>query len=617
MSEIPPAASPSRVIDPLRAFVDELARSGTREAVICPGSRSTPLALALHAHPGIRTRVLLDERAAGFFALGLARASGRPVAILCTSGTAAVNLAPAVVEAFLGRVPLVVLTADRPPELRDRGAAQTIDQIRLYGPQVKWFVEVPVLDATEDLLAHARSLAGRAVATTLAAPRGPVHLNFPFREPLIPAGPLGPIADEPRDRTVLPGPGAAFLEVLTGRPNLPPEEFGRLAGRLAEIERGLIVAGPQDDPALPEALARLAAATGYPILADPLSQARLGTHDLSHVLAAGDLITRPGRWIDAHRPEIVLRFGAMPTSKPILEMLRSARPALLIVDGGGGWREPALLPATFVHAEEVSVALGLVDAVAAARARAGAAKAGQQASSWAADWLAADAAARAAIWAWLARPEVAAEAFEPRPFTLLADLMPDGGILWAGSSMPVRDMDAYLPAGPRAVRCFANRGANGIDGVVSSALGAAAAETGPVVLVVGDLSFLHDLNALVAARLHGLSATIVLVNNDGGGIFSFLPQAAAVDPGVGLPDAYEELFGTPHGVDFGPIVGALGGVHTVVEASELRDVLTASIGTPGVRVLEIRTDRARNLSLHREAAAAVAAALADPAGADH
>ena len=614
MSENPPA--PSMVIDPLRAFVDELARSGIREAVICPGSRSTPLALALHAHSGIRTRVLLDERAAGFFALGLARATGRPVAVLCTSGTAAVNSSPAVVEAFLGRVPLVVLTADRPPELRDRGAAQTIDQVRLYGTQVKWFAEVPVLNATEDLLAHARSLAGRAVATALASPRGPVHLNFPFREPLIPAGPLGPMADDPRDRMVLPGPGAAFVEVLPGKPALPPEESGRLAGRLAGVERGLIVAGPQDDPALPGALARLAAATGYPILADPLSQVRMGPHDRSHVIAAGDLITRPGRWIDAHRPEIVLRFGAMPTSKPILEMLRAARPALLIVDGGGGWREPALLPATFVHADEVSVARGLADAVAGARGRAGAPMVPDPASRWTADWLAADAAAQAAIRAWLAGPEVEPAPFEPRPFTLLADLMPDGGILWAGSSMPVRDMDAYLPTGPRAVRCFANRGANGIDGLVSSALGAAAAETGPVVLVVGDLSFLHDLNALVAARLHGLSATIVLLNNDGGGIFSFLPQAAAVDPGVGLPDAYEELFGTPHGVDFGPIVGALGGVHKVVEAGELRDVLAASIGAPGVRVLEMRTERVRNVSLHREAAAAVAAALAGLTGSD-
>jgi 2-succinyl-5-enolpyruvyl-6-hydroxy-3-cyclohexene-1-carboxylate synthase len=286
-------------------------------------------------------------------------------------------------------------------------------------------------------------------------------------------------------------------------------------------------------------------------------------------------------------------------------MLQAVRPGLVVVDGGGGWRESGLLPATFIHADEAGFADGLAEVL----ARHDAGRAAAHESVWAAEWLAADEAATAALTAWLERPPVSDEPFEPRPFTLLADLVPDGGILWSGSSMPVRDMDAYLPSGPRAIRCYSNRGANGIDGVVSSALGAAAADTGPVVLVVGDLSFLHDLNALVAARLHGLSATIVLINNDGGGIFSFLPQASADDPGVGLPDAFEDLFGTPHGVDFGPIVRALGGAHAVVGPAELRDALAGSIGAPGVRVLEVRTERARNLALHRQAAAAVAAAL--------
>jgi 2-succinyl-5-enolpyruvyl-6-hydroxy-3-cyclohexene-1-carboxylate synthase len=613
MNGRPPAtasAASSERVEPLRVFVDELVRAGLRDAVICPGSRSTPLALALHAHSGLRCRVLLDERAAGFFALGLAKASRRPVAVLCTSGTAAVNLAPAIVEAFHGRVPLVVLTADRPPELRDRGAAQTIDQTRLYGTQVKWYAEVPVLDDTPDQRAHVRSLAGRAAAEALAVPCGPVHLNFAIREPLIPAGPLGPLPDDPRDQAVLAGSGKPFVDAMAGRSMLSVEELAPLATRLAATERGLIVAGPQDDPAFPVAVARLAAATGYPILADPLSQVRVGPHDRSHVVATGDLLVRPGEWIDAHRPEIVLRFGAMPTSKPILQMLQAVRPALVVVDGGGGWREPALLPATFVHADDAAFAEGLAEALTPT----GAGRAAAPSSTWAAEWLAADAAAGEALARWLAGPAVAAEPFEPRPFGLLADLIPDGGILWAGSSMPVRDMDAYLPCSPRAIRCLANRGANGIDGVVSSALGAAAAETGPVVLVVGDLSFLHDLNALVTARLHGLAATIVLVNNDGGGIFSFLPQASADDPAVGLPDAYEELFGTPHGVDFGPIVRALGGEHRVVGSGDLRRALCDAIGAPGVRVLEIRTERARNVALHREAAAAVAAALGAVAG---
>jgi 2-succinyl-5-enolpyruvyl-6-hydroxy-3-cyclohexene-1-carboxylate synthase len=596
----------------MRAFVDELSRAGITDAVICPGSRSTPLALALRAHPGFRCRVLLDERAAGFFALGLAKASRRPVAVLCTSGTAAANLAPAVIEAFHGRVPLVVLTADRPPELRDRGAPQTIDQLRLYGSQVKWFVDVPVVGSGADQLAHVRSLAGRAAATALAAPRGPVHLNFALREPLIPATPLGPLGDDPSDNPILPQEGRSFTGAIAGLPVLCSGDMAALADRLAATERGLIVAGPQDDPDLAAPLARLAAATGYPILADPLSQVRVGPHARSLVVATGDLLARPGRWIDAHRPELVIRFGAMPTSKPILQMLQATRPALLVVDGGGGWRESALLPATLVHADEALLADGLA---AELRGRRGVEDSAAATSTWTADWLAADRAAAGALAGWLARAPASTEPFEPRPFSLLADLMPDGGIIWAGSSMPARDMDAYLPGGPRPIRCYSNRGANGIDGVVSSALGAAAANTGPVVLVVGDISFLHDLNALVAARLHHLSATIVLINNDGGGIFSFLPQGAMDDPGVGLPDAYEELFGTPHGIDFGPIVRALGAEHSVADSSGLAEAIARSIGAEGVQVIEIRTERARNLELHREATACVAAALDALAGA--
>jgi 2-succinyl-5-enolpyruvyl-6-hydroxy-3-cyclohexene-1-carboxylate synthase len=580
----------SEMLDPLRLFVDQLARAGVREAVICPGSRSTPLALALRAHSGLRCRVLPDERAAGFFALGLARASGRAVAVLSTSGTAAVNLAPAVVEALLGRVPLIVLTADRPPELRDRGAAQTIDQIQLYGTHVKWYSEVPVLDESPDLLAHARSLAGRAVAVAMSEPRGPVHLNFALREPLIPTKPLGAV----------PGTQPPFTSAMVGKRKLAAGELAALAALLRSTERGLILAGPQDDPTLAPALGHLAAATGYPILADPLSQLRVGPHDRSHVVARGDLIVRPGRWIADHKPQLVIRFGAMPTSKPILEMLRESSPTQLVVDGAGGWREAAFIRTTFIHADEVMFADGLAEALAGPQATE---------STWTADWLTADRKASEALADWLAGQAVASEPFEPRPFVFLPDLLPDGGILWAGNSMPVRDMDTYLPSGPRAIRCFSNRGANGIDGVVSTALGAAAAECGPVVLVVGDLSFLHDLNALVAARLHKLSATIVLTNNDGGGIFSFLPQAASDDAGVGLPDAYEELFGTPHGTDFGPIVTALGATHAVVEPAGLRAALAESIGAPGVQVLEVRTERSRNLALHREAASVVAEAL--------
>ena len=608
----------------LRAFVDELVRAGMRDVIVCPGSRSTPLALALRAHPGMRVRVLADERAAGFFAVGLARAAGRPTGVLVTSGTAAANLLPAAVEATLGRVPIVLLTADRPPELRDRGAPQAIDQVRLFGVHAKWSAELPLLDGTPETRRHARSVAGRAVATARAGPAGAVHVNLPFREPLVPDGDLVPHGVAEDD------PTRPFTEVVAGPRTLAPPAMAGLARRLAGASRGLIMAGPQDDPDLPAALARLADATGFPILADALSGVRCGRHDRSHVIARGDLLCRPGAWRDAHLPDLVIRFGAFPTSRWLLALLQAAAPDQLVVDGDEGFREPALLPATFVHADASLTAAALADAI-TGQARARGARDAQDvsagagtgttaesrvgdaagvASTWRDGWLAADRAADAALAAWLAGVESRGEAFEGAPFAHLGELLPDGAILWAGSSMPVRDLDAWLPSCDRAIRPLANRGANGIDGVVSSALGAAAAGMGHVTLVVGDLSFLHDLNALAAARLHGLAATIVLVNNDGGGIFSFLPQASADAPGAGLPARFEELFGTPQGIDFGPVVKALGGVHRSVSARGLRTALAESLVATGISVLELRTERARNVELHQQAAAAVAGAIA-------
>jgi 2-succinyl-5-enolpyruvyl-6-hydroxy-3-cyclohexene-1-carboxylate synthase len=590
----------------LRGFVHELVAAGVTDAVVCPGSRSTPLALAMRAHPGLRVRVLLDERSAGFFALGLAKATRRPPVVITTSGTAAANVLPAVVEASLARVPLVVLTADRPPELRDRGAAQAIDQDHLFGRHAKWFAELPLLDGTDVTRRHARSVAARAVATSLAGPAGPVHLNAPFREPLVPDGALGPLGDQ----------GDAASPVIAGRRSLEADEVAALARRLAAVERGVIVAGPQDDPALPAALSALAAALDWPVFADPLSLVRCGPHDRSRVVARGDLLLRPGPWRDAHVPDLVLRVGAMATSKPLLTLLEEHRPEIVVVDGDGGWREPAVLPVTMVHADATATALALAEELAPAKALAGRGLAGRVAEPatgpgrWPASWLVADRAAESAMRDWLAATTSVGAPFEGAPFADLGDLLPDGAILWTSSSMPVRDLDAWLPAGSRAIRPLANRGANGIDGVVSSAVGAAASGT-PTVLVIGDVALLHDLSGLVAARLHGLALTIVVVSNDGGGIFSFLPQATADRPDAGLPAHFEELFGTPHGIDLGPLVAALGAAHRVVGAADLRPALAASIGTPGVQVLELRTDRVRNVDLHRDAAAVVQAALAE------
>ena len=577
----------------LRAIVDELVAAGISDVVICPGSRSTPMALALRSHPSVRVWMHLDERAGAFFALGLAKGSRRCTAILATSGTAVVNFMPAVVEARHAKVPLILLTADRPPELRDRGAPQAIDQDHLYGRFSKWYAEVAVSDAAATMESHIRSVIARAVATAGAAPAGPVQLNLPFREPLIPDGPLEPgAATETSAATEASAP-----MVISGTRHVGDGEMAAIALRVTQASRGLIVCGPLDIVGFPDAVAALAAATGFPILADALSNVRAGPHDRSAVIPMHNALLRSAGFVAAHVPDLVVRFGGTPTSKVLVETLQGWAAPQIVVDDGG-WNETTLLPTTMVQAEPIAFSTALtasIDALAADRAEA-----------WSASWHRADAVAKDARLRWLAALE---EPFEGAIFNLLAEVLPDGTMLFAGNGMPVWDMDAFLGGTDSDIRCQGNRGANGIDGLVSTALGMAASHAQPTVAVVGDISFIHDLNALVAARQHRLSATIVLVNNDGGGIFSFLPQATADRPEVGLPQHYEELFGTPHGLEFAPLVRALGADHQLVDHRSLREAVGASIASPGVQVLELRTERARNVELHRQATAVVAEAV--------
>ncbi|HXG40236.1 MAG TPA: 2-succinyl-5-enolpyruvyl-6-hydroxy-3-cyclohexene-1-carboxylic-acid synthase, partial [Candidatus Limnocylindrales bacterium] len=328
---------------PLRAFVAELARAGVGDAIVCPGSRSTPLALAIRMSGAIRVHVLLDERSAGYFALGLAKASRRPVAILVTSGTAAANLLPAVVEAREARVPLVVLTADRPPELRDRGSNQTIDQVHLYGRFARWYVELPVPEPAPGVDAHWRGVAGRAVATALEPPAGPVHVNLPFREPLVPEGSLGP-----EDGTTL---GEPYLGLVPARRLPEPGDLDRLAGAIADAARPLVVVGPLDRPGFADALARLAEVADLPVFADGLANVRCGRHDRSRLVVRHDALLRVPGLRAARRPDLVVRFGATPTSKALIGYLAEAGAAgavQLVVDDGA-WNEPTLAPATIVR----------------------------------------------------------------------------------------------------------------------------------------------------------------------------------------------------------------------------------------------------------------------------
>jgi 2-succinyl-5-enolpyruvyl-6-hydroxy-3-cyclohexene-1-carboxylate synthase len=579
------------------AFVDELQRAGVRNVVICPGSRSTPLAMAFAAQPAIRIWMHADERSAAFFALGMAKQSRQPVALLCTSGTAAANFLPALVEAKLTHMPLLVLTADRPHELRDNGAPQSIDQHRLYGTYVKWFAELPLPEATDAALRHIRAIAARACASAQAIPAGPVHLNFPFREPLtpepIPGQPLPPLSQ--RDPVAWQGrPGnTPYIEVHEAPLAVPPPlAIGNIAQAMRRIRRGLIIVGPIDDPSLLEPLVRLARHLGYPILADPLSQLRCGDHDQSMVLSSYDAFLRIDSFAENARPELILRFGAMPTSKPLLLYLKHhASCPLLLIDGNGGWEEPTQLASELIHANPTALCHSLLTVLEQHAKNEAIQPSAPQA--WLTTWQHADKVTRQTLQSLV---QDFHELFEGRVFTELAGLLPHGTMLYTGNSMPVRDLDTFFWRSAQRVRIMGNRGANGIDGIVSCALGASAAagQQQPTVLVLGDLSFFHDLNGLLAARMHQLNLTIVLINNDGGGIFSFLPQAA-------YSEHFEQLFGTPTGLDFRLAVQMYGGQCQKVDSWEqFREAVTRSFNTGGLQVIEVPTERTSNVNMHRQ-----------------
>lgn len=588
------------------AFVDELQRAGVRNVVICPGSRSTPLAMAFAAQAGIRIWMHVDERSAAYFGLGMAKQLQQPVALLCTSGTAAANFLPAIVEAKLAHVPLLILTADRPHELRDNGAPQSIDQNRLYGTYVKWFVEVALPEATNAALRYIRTLADRAVGLTRAIPAGPVHLNFPFRDPLtpeaIPDQPLPQVAQ--RDLTAWQGraDNAPYVDVRNAPASAPAATtIASLLDRVKGVQRGLIIAGPNDDPSLAEPLVRMAQQLGYPILADPLSQLRCGDYDQTMVLSSYDAFLRVNSFIENAQPELVLRFGAMPTSKAVLLYLkRYLSCPLLVIDGHGGWEEPTQLASELIHADPAALCQSLLNAL--KQSGRGREEQALTSQAWITLWQDADRVTRQTIHAAIQNYN---ELFEGRVFSELANLIAGGTTLYVGNSMPVRDLDTFFYYAGEGIHIMGNRGANGIDGVISSALGASAGAgpNKPTILVLGDLSFLHDLNGLLAARLYKLNLTLVLINNDGGGIFSFLPQAA-------YPEHFEQLFGVPTGLDFRFAAQMYGGQFQRVESWEqFRKAISRGQDTGGLHVIEVPTDRASNVKMHRQLWEVIARAL--------
>ncbi len=564
-------------------FSDELIRCGLREVVLAPGSRSTPLAMAFYEaarQQRLRLHVRIDERSASFTALGLAKASRLPVAVLCTSGTAAANFHPAVIEADESGVPLVVLTADRPAELRGIGANQAIDQIKLYGAAVRWFCEAGLPEARPGAVGYWRSLACQAWANAagcVGGLPGPVHLNLPFREPLVPGG----------DDEWLEG-----AETLDGRPGGQP--WTRFPGQgaagdqldLPWTERGVVVCGDGDYDA--RSLVELAGRAGWPVLAEPSSGARHGPAALS---AYQYLLATPV-FVRAHQPDLIVSAGRPGLSRPQLAFLRSgpagpgsagpgsARRHVVVAQGPGRWADPQRA------ATDVAGALRLTGTPGGTGSPGG----------WLDGWQRADEAARRAVDAVLDEDE---SLTEPRLARDLAAALPEGALLWCGSSQPVRDIDCALL--PRAdLRVLASRGTSGIDGTTSSAIGAALAHGGPAVAVIGDLTFLHDAAGLALGPDEPRpDLCLVVVNNDGGGIFSALEQAA-------FPGPFERLFGTPHRTGLDHLAAAFGLPYQRLERPG--DLTKALQGT-GLRMVEAQTSRTENTELRVRLRAAAAAAI--------
>ncbi len=553
----------NRTYAPVQALADELVRCGMTHAVTCPGSRNAPVVLALAGDERLTAVSVIDERAAGFMALGMAKASGRPVAVACTSGTAAANLAPAVHEAWQARVPLILLTADRPPELRDVGAGQAIDQIGLYGSAAKWFVELGNAEPGPDWNAHVRATACRAWFTAAGGRPGPVHLNLPLREP------LAPVPEELTEADWQGRAGGAPWTEVREHPQAPDgDDVQALAARMAEAPRGAVVCGGGAGD-VAEAVTRLAAQAGWPVLADALSGVRCGQHDLSHVVAHYDVLLRDEGFADAHAPEMVLRVGDTPTSKPLRAWLAGV--PHVVPDAFGAWHDPARSVDTVLAADPAAAC----DALATALEM----RPGPRDEAWLASWRAADALVPAAL-------ADAPDPFEPKVYAALADELPDGAQVWVSSSMPVREVESYFPVTQKPIRFLANRGANGIDGVVASAAGAALATGRPTWVLIGEVALVHDAGGLLAAGRAGADVHVVCVNNAGGGIFDFLPLAEHADAAV-----YERHVATPTGVEPSALAAAAG----------LAD-----------RFTEVRTDRADSVRLHRELYARVAQGLARP-----
>lgn len=549
--------------DYVRRMTAALMMADVKTVVISPGSRSTPLAYAFASTKGIDVYMQVDERSAAYFALGLAKASGNPVVLLCTSGTAASNYHPAITEAYYARIPLIVITADRPHELREVGAPQAIDQIRMYGKHVKYSVDFPLAENNPDIEDFIDRHISRALSVATTAPRGPVHLNVPFREPLL--------IDFNRET-----PKMTFKKRFKSVDSLDASTAQQISQLLATSEKGFIIAGEMPIGFDKAAFWNFAKALEWPVLCDPLSNLRTEVPEQCIALCIDhyDALLKSDAFKEKVVPDTVIRFGAQPVAKPLSLYLKKVRPATVIaVDESPEFRDSLGVVTHHIQTSSETVMKIIVD---------------KPKTSYTELWTMANEAASA-----ITNKYEGVAGDEGIFAKTLFEHLPTESDLVSGSSMPIRDVDTFFRKTDKDIKIFANRGTNGIDGVVSTAFGIQAARKRPTWLLIGDLSFLHDINGLIVTRFHEADLTIVIINNDGGGIFSYLPQADA-------GNHFEELFGTPTGLTFGHIAAMYDAQYAAIHTPEEFGMELDKAKEKPVRIIEVFTNRQANVKAHRD-----------------
>lgn len=556
----------------VRRMTGALIQAGVKSIVLSPGSRSTPLAYAFASSEVLTVYRQIDERSAGYFALGLAKASNEPVVLLCTSGTAASNYYPAITEAHYARVPLIVITADRPHELREVGAPQTIDQIRMYGNHVKFSVDLPLAQEHRDVEEFIEMHVRRGLSVALTAPQGPIHFNVPFREPLL----------IDLSREVVP---TTFKERIIQSNRLDSAALEQVRNLLEENNRGIIIAGEFSELINGEDFWAFASSLNWPVLCDPLSnlRANVPADCLPLCIDNYDAMLKSEVFSKEVVPHTVIRFGAQPVSKPLSLYLKKIRPETYItVDDTPEFRDSLSVVTHHIQASPEAVFPLRLD---------------KKKSTYTAQWIRAN-----NLTSAIMTEEVKEAEHEGAYAELLFHHLPTGSDLISGSSMPIRDVDTFFSKTTKDIKLFSNRGANGIDGVVSTALGVQTAQGRPAWLLIGDLSFLHDVNGLIVTRFHETDLTIVIMNNDGGGIFSYLPQATS-------PAHFEELFGTPTGLTFEHIAAMYDAQYAAVKSRAEFEQELNKRKEKNVRIIEVFTNRFENVEAHRSLWSKVAKGL--------